>query len=130
MRQIIEKAPNVTVQNPVHLLPRDRDVQRIQRLMLTTPWSETIREPPKILFVYLIEDCDHGLLNNLVLQGRYPERPLPAVRFRDVHPSRWPRLISATVNPAVQIDESILQSGLILLPSDAVYSWGSFRFRA
>ena len=75
MRQMIEKAPNVTVQNPVHLLPRDRDVQRIQCLMLTAPWPEAIRETPKILLINLIEDCDHGLLDNLVLQRRNPFPP-------------------------------------------------------
>ena len=87
MRQIIEEALNVTVQNPVHLLPRNRDVQRIQRLMLAAHWSETIREASKILLVNLIEDCDYGLLNNLVLQSRDPEWPLSAIRFRDENPS-------------------------------------------
>ena len=105
MRQMIEKAPNVTVQNPVHLLPRDRDVQRIQRLVLTAPRPEAIRETPEILLINLIEDCDHGLLNNLVLQGRNPERPLSTIRFRDIHSSRWLRSVSAAVNSAVQIGQ-------------------------
>ena len=122
MRQMIEKAPNVTVQNPVHLLPRDRDVQRIQRWMLAMLWPEAIRETPEILLINLIEDCDHGLLNNLVLQRRDPERPLPAIRFRNVYPSRWLRSISAAVDPAVQIGEPIFQSGLVLVPCDAVHS--------
>src|ERR1043166_9182857 len=119
----IQKAPDIAVQNPVHLLPRDRDVQCVQRLMLAAPRSEPIRETPKVLLVNLIEDGDHGLLNNLVLQRRDPEWPWPAVRFRNVHSSRWLRSISATVNPAVQIGEPTFQPGLILLPSDAVHSW-------
>src|SRR5215472_11754545 len=64
----------------------------------------------------------HGLLNNLVLQRRDPERPLPAIRFRNVHPSRWLRSISAAVDPAVQIGEPIFQPGLVLVPCDAVHS--------
>jgi hypothetical protein len=72
--------------------------------MLTAPWSEAIREAPKIFLVNLVEDCDHGLLNNLVLQRRDPERPLPTIRFRDVHSSGWLCSISTAVNPAVQID--------------------------
>src|SRR5690242_1435568 len=123
MRQIVEKAPDVAVQNPVHLLPRDRNVQRIQRLVLATPWPEAIREAPKILLVNLIEDGDHGLLNNLVLQCRDPERPLSAIRFRNVHPSRRLRSISAAVDPAVQIGKPPFQPSLILLPRDAVHSW-------
>src|SRR6516162_909908 len=119
---MIEKAPDVTVQNPVHLLPRDRDIERVQRLVLAAPRPEAIRESPKILLINLIEDGDHGLLNDFVLQRRHSQRPFPAVRFRNVHPSRWLRPIGATVNPAQQIGQPTLQPGLILLPSDAVHS--------
>jgi hypothetical protein len=80
VRQIIEKALNVTIQNPVHLLPRDRDVQRIQRLMLAMLWPEAVRENPKILFVNLVEDRDHSLLNNPC-----PPVPRPRVAVAD-HP--------------------------------------------
>src|SRR5258708_16935434 len=119
---MIEKAPNVTVQHPVQLLPRDRDVQRIQSLMLAAPWPETIRETPKILLVNLIEDGVHGLLNNLVLQRRNSQRPLSAVRFRNIHPSRWLRSVRATVNPAVQVGDPTFHPGLILFPCGAIHS--------
>ena len=102
--KMIEKSPNVRVQHPVHLLPRDPDRQRIQRLMLAAPRPETIRESQKVLFVNLVEDGDHGLLNNLVLQRRDPQRPLPPVGFRYVHSPRWLRSICAAVDPAVQIN--------------------------
>src|SRR5206468_2936265 len=91
--------------------------------MLAAPWPEPIREPPKIPLVNLIEDCDHGLLDNLILQRRDPERPLSTIRFRDVHSSRWLRSISAAVDPAVQIGKPTFQPSLILLPCDAVHSW-------
>src|SRR6266576_5160743 len=118
---MIEKAPNVTVQNPVHLLPRDRDVQRIQRLMLATLWPEAVRETPKVLFINLVEDCNHSLLDNLVLQGSDPEWPLPTIRFRYENSSRRLRSISATVDPAVQIGEPTFQPGLILFPCHAIH---------
>jgi hypothetical protein len=110
VRQIIEKAPDVTVQNPVHLLPHDRDVQRIQRLMLAAPWP---------VFINLVEDTDHGLLNNLVLQSRDPERPLPTIRFWNENSSRWLPSVSVAVNLAVQIDKPTFQPGFILSPRDA-----------
>jgi len=91
-------------------------------LVLAAPWPETIREAPKIFLVNLIEDGDHGLLNNLVLQRRDPERPLPAVRFRNVHSSRWLRSVSAAVDSTVQIGQPTFQPSLIILPSDAVHS--------
>src|ERR1035438_7117400 len=101
VRQIVEKSTNVAVQHPVHFLPCDCDVQRIQRLMLVSSWPKTIRKAPKILLIYLIEDCNHGLLNNLVLQCRDPQWPLPTIRFRNIDSSRRLRLISATVNTAI-----------------------------
>jgi len=46
---------------------------------------ETIREAPKLLLINLIQDSDHGLLNNLVLQCRDAQSPFPTIRFRNVH---------------------------------------------
>jgi hypothetical protein len=68
----IEKAPNVGVKNPIHFLPHDSNPERIQRIMLASPGSEAIREPQKVLFVNLIQDCHHCVLDNLVLQRSDP----------------------------------------------------------
>jgi len=75
---------NVGIQHPIHLLPRDPDPQRIQRIMRATPRSKSIREPQKILFINLTEDPAHRMLNDFVLQGRYAQWPLSSVRFGDV----------------------------------------------
>ena len=90
--------------------------------MLAASWPETIREAPKVLLVNLIEDCDYGLLNNLVLQCRDSQRTFPPIRFRYVDSSRWLRSICAAVNPVVQVSDSALQLGFILLPCDAIHS--------
>ena len=89
--------------------------------MLAASRSETIREAQKVFLVNRIEDGDHGLLDDLVLQRRDPQRTLPPVGFRDIHPSRRLGSIRPAVDPAVQIDKSILQPGLILLPRRAVH---------
>jgi hypothetical protein len=68
----IEKAPDVSVKNPIHFLPHDSHPERIQRIMLASPGSETIREPLKVLFVNLIEDRHHGVLDDLVFQRSDP----------------------------------------------------------
>jgi hypothetical protein len=39
--------------------------------MLAAPRAETVRETEKVFLVYLIEDGDHGLLDDLVLQRRH-----------------------------------------------------------
>jgi hypothetical protein len=68
----IEKTPNVGVKNPIHFLPHDSHPKRIQRIVLASPRSETIREPQKVLFVNLIEDRHHCVLDDLVLQRSDP----------------------------------------------------------
>src|SRR5450631_3313707 len=52
--------------------------------MLAAPRIETIGEPHKILFVNLIEDRRHGLLNDFILQGCDAQGTLPPIGFRNV----------------------------------------------
>jgi hypothetical protein len=68
----IEKAPDVGVKNPIHFPPHDSHPERIQRIMLASPRSEPIREPQKVLFVNLIEDRHHCVLDDLILQRSDP----------------------------------------------------------
>jgi hypothetical protein len=75
--------------------------------MLAASWSESIGEAPKVLLVNTIEDCDHGLLDNLVFQRRDSQWTLPPISFRNEHSPGWLRAIRAAVNPAVQIDKPI-----------------------
>ena len=51
--------------------------------------------------------------------------PLPTVRFRNVHPSRWLGSICAAMNPTVEVDELAFQFGFILRPHYAVHSGSS-----
>jgi len=122
----IEKGPDISVHNVVHFLPQERIRQRIQRLMLATPRAKPIREAQKVLLIDRIEDGDHAMLDNLVLQRGYPQRTLPSVGFRDIHPPRRLRSVRSTVDPAAQIDQSILQPGLIRLPRGAVHPRSRF----
>jgi hypothetical protein len=40
VRQIVEKAPNVAIENPVYLLPHDPNPERIQCIVLASPRAE------------------------------------------------------------------------------------------
>src|SRR5713101_2655952 len=90
--------------------------------MLAASRPKPIGEPPKVLFITLVEDADHRLLNYFVLQHRDPQRPLLAVGLSNPVSLGGLRPVRSAVNPAVQIDESLLQPGLILLPRHPVYS--------
>src|SRR5215469_9416284 len=83
-----EKAADVCVHHVVHLLLQKRIRQRVQRIMLATSRAETIGESQKVFLVDLVEDGDHGLLHNFVLQGRDPQGTLPSIFFLYVHSSR------------------------------------------
>src|SRR3990172_581911 len=97
--------------------------------MLAASWPEAIGETPKVLFVYLIEDRNHGMLDDLILPRRAPPWPLPPLGLRNLHSPGWLRSVSAAVNPAVKIDQPTFQSGLILVPRDAVYPRSGFPFQ-
>src|SRR5690349_25090142 len=86
--EVIEKAADVRVHNVVHLLLQERIRQRIQRVMLAAPRAKTIREAEKILFVNLVEDGGHSVLDNFVLHSRNSQWALPSIFFLYVHSSR------------------------------------------
>ena len=70
--EIVEKASDVSVHDVVHLLLQERIGQRIQRIMLAALRAKTVREAEKVFLVDLVEDSDHGLLDNLIFQSRDP----------------------------------------------------------
>ncbi len=103
VRNRIEKGPDVSIHNEVHPLLRERIRERIQRLMLAASRSKAIREAQKVLLINRVEDGDHRLLDDLVLQGRDPQRALSPVAFRDVRPPTRPCSKRPAMHPAVQI---------------------------
>jgi len=68
----IEKAPNVRVKNPVHFPSHDSHPEHIQRIVLASPRSEPIGEPQKVLFINLIEDRHHRVLDDFIFQRSDP----------------------------------------------------------
>jgi len=104
-----EEVAEVRVEHPVHLLLRDTDRQRIQRVVRAAPWPEPVGEAEKVLLVDGVEHLDDGPLDDLVLQRGDTERPLPPVSLRDVHPPRRHCPVGAVVDPLVQVPEVGLQ---------------------
>src|SRR5437763_15587950 len=47
----IEKTFNVKIEHPVHSSRQQSRVERIQRLMLASPWPEPVRKAEKLRFV-------------------------------------------------------------------------------
>jgi len=85
--EVIEEALDVGIKYVVHLPFHERIGQRIQRLMLAASRTKSIREAEEVLLIDMVEDGDHCVLDDLVLQCGDPERTLPSVAFLDVDPS-------------------------------------------
>jgi len=66
----IEKAPDVRVEHPVHLLPENADMESVQRIVLTAVWPESVGEPEEVLLVDGFENRRDRLLDDFVLQAR------------------------------------------------------------
>jgi hypothetical protein len=94
--------------------------------MLAAPRAKAIRESEKVLFIDLVEDRGHGVLDKLIFQGRDSEWALPSIFFLYVHSSRRQCSIRSAMNPAMEINQPIFKSGLILLPGDPVHSGCGF----
>ena len=126
MTDVVEEALDIRIENPVHPLPGNPHIQRIQRLMRVTPWAEPVRKAPEVHLVDLVEDGHHGLLNNLVLQTRDAQRALLPVGLRYIDSPRGLCPVRSPVNTAVQIGQPVFQSVPILLPPHAVHSRRGF----
>jgi hypothetical protein len=69
------------------------------------------------------------MLDNLVLQCRNPLWPLPPIGLRNKSSPGWLRTIRAAMDPTVQINKPIFQSGPVLFPCDPVHSRSSLTFQ-
>src|SRR6202049_2603580 len=118
----IEKAPDVRIQHPVHLLPVNPGVESIQRIVLAASRSESVREAEEILLVDGLQNVHDGLLDDLVFQAQNAEWPLGAVRLRDVCPSGRARPIAAPMHSIVQVLEFLFEGFSISLPCHTIDS--------
>src|SRR5882762_2480506 len=111
----IEKVANIQIEHPVHLSRQQSRIERIQRLMLASPWPEPIGESEKIRFVDSVQHLDRRALDDFVFQRRNSQRPLPPIGLRDVHPTHWLRSVRSSLQPMGEILEIVLE-GLAVVP--------------
>src|ERR1700674_4966521 len=116
----IEKALDIRIKHPVHLLPINPGVESIQRIVLAAPRSESIREAEKILLVDGLQNVHDCLLDDLVLQAQNAQWPLGAVRLRDVCPSGRAGPIAAPMHSLVQVLQFLFERFSIGLPCHAI----------
>jgi recombinase-like zinc beta ribbon protein/recombinase len=116
-----EEVADIRVEHPVHLLPRDPDRERIQRLMRVASRPEPVRKTQEIHLINGVEHLDDGPLDNLVLQRGDAKRPLPPVRLRDVRTPRRSRSVTPRMYPREQVGEIRFQPLLVGSPRHPVH---------
>ena len=99
-----------TQQTPCVITPF---MQRCQRLVWVAPRPEAVGEPKKIDFVDNTKDLGHRALDDFVFQRRHTERPLAAIRFRNINSAHRQRPIAPGVNPLAEILQTFLQILLV-----------------
>jgi hypothetical protein len=113
---------DVSVQYPVHRLAPDADRERIQRVMLSPAGPEPVGEADKVLLVDRIENFNHGALDDLVFQRRNPQRPLPAVRFRDVGTQARLCPVGTKMDAAFKVAQPRLQAVSVGVPGHPIHT--------
>jgi hypothetical protein len=106
--------------DPVHRPPGDPEGERIQRIVLGAPRSEPVGEAEEVRLVDRVQHLHQRPLDDLVLECRDAERPLPAVGLRDVLPPRRLRPVAAAHHAAVQVADVAIERARILLPRHPV----------
>src|SRR5467141_3459036 len=122
----IEKTFNVQIKHPVNFLRQQSRVQRIQRLMLTAPWSEPVRKIEKVRFIDGIQHLDRRTLDDFVFQRRDSERSLPPVGLWYVHPTHRLRSVRSSLQPFGKILEISLQLLAVVSPRLSIHARRSF----
>jgi len=64
---------DIGIEHQVHFPRSDPDRQRVQRLMWTTPRTESVRKSQKVLLIDRVQHLDGGTLDDLIFLRRNPE---------------------------------------------------------
>src|SRR5437667_9761554 len=122
----IQKSPNVKVEYPVHFSRQQSRVERVQRLMLTAPRSEPVREAEEIRFVYGVQHLDRCTLGDFVFQRCDSERSLPPVGLRYIHPKHRLRSVRPSLQPFGKVLKIPLQFLAVVPPRLSVHARRGF----
>src|SRR3984893_11995828 len=120
---LVEKGLDVAIEHPVDAPPADPERECIQRLVLIALRSEPVAEPQELRLVDRRQDCHHRRLDDLIFQCSDAERPLAALRLRNISPTRWQRSIRSCLDARTEIREVLLEAFRVLGPCHLVDTW-------
>jgi hypothetical protein len=120
----IEKATNVRIDDPVHLLRQHPDIERIQTVVLVAPWPVAVGEAEKRRLVDGVEAQDRCILDDLVLKHRYAQRPLFSIGLWDVGSADGFGSVSPTFKPPREVLKIFFKLLSVLLPRLPIHTSG------
>ena len=82
--------------------------------MRRSPRPEAIRTGQEVRFIDRLHNHGDRPLRHLIFEGRDAERPLRAVRFRDVGPANRRRVVAAGFDAAQKVQQVGLQCRLVV----------------
>ena len=84
-------------------------MERVQRIVLAASRPEPVGKAQKIRLVDGFQHVHDGLLDDFVLQAQDVQRPLRAVRLRNIGPFGRACAVTAPVYPAVQVFQLLFE---------------------
>src|SRR4051795_10488328 len=100
--------------------------------MRRSPGAESVRTVLKILLIHGFPPHRDRPLQDFVLEGRHPDRPLlrPVTPFRNVGPTNWRRLVAARLEAVQKTLEILFQVLLVRSRRLAVHPRGAIFARS
>src|SRR5688572_20614892 len=114
---------NINIDTPSYSLTHEGCSWSIQRLMGRAAWSEAIRAGEEILFVYCFQY--HGTLCHFVFECRDTQRPLRAIRSRNIGPAHRRGVVTARLDALQEAREIGLQVRLVVGRSHPIDARGT-----
>jgi hypothetical protein len=117
----LEVPAHIDVQHPLPAVSHDASPQVSKGLVRRSPRPESERAIGKRLLVDRLQQQDDRPLCHLVLEGRNAQRPLRAIRLRDVRPSHRRGVVPPRLDPLEETSQVLLELLFVLggrLPVD------------
>ena len=116
MADHVEEGPDIGIKNPADTASLDPERKRVQRVVLAAPGPESVAEAQELRLIDRRQDHDHRRLDNLVLDRGDAQRPLPAVRLRNVRPAGRQRPVRSGVDASMEIAKVLFATFLVHVP--------------
>jgi site-specific DNA recombinase len=122
--QVVVEALDVGLQDPAPIHLRETFPQGPYRLMRRSAGPEAIRAVLKVLLVDRFQHHRDRPLEDFVLEGGHPDRPLDrwVTPFRDVDPANWRRFVAARLEAVQEASKVLFEVLFVGRPGLTVYS--------